>query len=224
MLIGILVYNLERFATHLVWLRSQFFHQRLGAIPELQCWDTSTFLQFLCLFRHMLKRPSAFVDAEPATKSSETGASAKRPRVLKPSDYCKNAKCAGPNGSRLRKQSGCKGYCRTCASLFVPDVMADVKMKLKDADKKRADKFPCSRCGASYYFKMDPSTHLHFCKACWPQRMSGEPSVIRCGFCFAKGSDVTSRPCSITKGCGNTANMCTTCYTISSNSVCIACW
>ena len=99
------------------------------------------------------KRPSAFVAAEPTPKSSDTGAPAKRPRVLNPSDYCKNADCAGPNGSRLRKQSGCKGYCRKGVALFVPDVMADVKIEIKVADQKRADKFPCSKCGASYYYK-----------------------------------------------------------------------
>ena len=156
----------------------------------------------------MLKRPSAHVDVAPAANASETGAAAKRPRLLKPSDYCKNTKCAGPNGSRLRKQSGCQGYCRKCAALFVPDVMAAVKSKMKDADKKRADKFPCSRCGATYYFKMDPDTKLHYCKACWPKRPSGEPSVLRCEFCFATGSGVTSRVCSTTEICSRRAIMC----------------
>ena len=111
----------------------------------------------------MRKRPSGS-DA-PVAKALETAAPAKRPRADKPSDYCKNALCAGPNGSFLRKQSGCKGYCRKCASLFVPDVMAAVKIKTKEAAKTTADKFPCSKCGATYYFKVDPNTDLHFCKA-----------------------------------------------------------
>ena len=173
-----------------------------SGVTATRCFTASLVL------RTMLKRPSAHVDVAPAANASETGAAAKRPRLLKPSDYCKNTKCAGPNGSRLRKQSGCQGYCRKCAALFVPDVMAAVKSKMKDADKKRADKFPCSRCGATYYFKMDPDTKLHYCKACWPKRPSGEPSVLRCEFCFATGSGVTSRVCSTTEICSRRAIMC----------------
>ena len=162
--------------------------------------------------------------ATPSRNVRRQGKCKRDDSTLKPSAYCKNAKCMGSNGHPRRKVSGCRGYCRQCVVVFEPDVVSYVRKKSKEGDQKRAHKFPCSRCGATYYYKIDPNTKKHYCKACWPLRSAEEHPVLRCKFCFAKGSAVDVRVCSITEGCGRETIMCTNCLDLSKKPVCTECW
>ena len=68
---------------------------------------------------------------EVAAVTSVTGKP--KPRMLKPSDYCKNKACRGKDGHRRRKQAGFQGYCATCGPRFQPALVASVKAKVKAA-------------------------------------------------------------------------------------------
>ena len=126
----------------------------------------------------------------------------------KPSDFCKNADCAGGgNGLRSRKQSGCKGYCVKCDKIFEPEA---------HAGRKETSKL-CSRCCQT------PARggYRGFCKACWPHRDEGA-RAFGCFYC--QGSGATLELCGWAGQCGNHVPICSVCVAIHGKAVCQVCW
>ena len=75
--------------------------------------------------------------------------------------FCKNSACINPKtGKRRTIQSGCQGYCFTCARTLAP-AAAD------DACAKKYVKYPkCMRCQTALAQITDPDIGARYCKAC----------------------------------------------------------
>ena len=74
---------------------------------------------------------------------------------------CKNPGCVIPRTSqRKQMQSGCDGYCRTCARTFAPAAAVNARAKEYAGEDK------CMRCLVALAQITDPETGVRYCKLC----------------------------------------------------------
>ena len=161
------------------------------------------------MHRSVTARSNAKAPIRTASGFAQRAQASKR---TKPSDFCKNADCAGGgDGLRSRKQSGCKGYCVKCVKIFEPEAYAGRKAAWKETLKF------CSRC----FQTLAQSGYRGFCKACWPHR-DEEVRAFGCFYC--QGSGATLELCGWAGQCGNHVPICSVCVAIHGKVVCQVCW
>ena len=125
------------------------------------------------------------------------------------SGRCKNLDCVNPTtGQRRQAQSGCKGYCRTCARTFAAAAATDARAR---------DYEVCMRCQVARAQITDPETGGRYCKMC-----RREPDS--CSYCRSRSAAVALVACTWTPGCQRPVAMCERCAALHGARVCDRCW
>ena len=123
---------------------------------------------------------------------------------------CKNKDCVNPRtGQRRQLQSGCNGYCRSCARTFAATAATDARAR------EYAGKEKCTRCRVALAQITDPVTGGRYCKICAKQPDSCA-AADACAYCRSRNAAVSAAACTVSSGA---PDLKTSCFTPDVNSM-----